>query len=80
MNKENKETMKEDQFNSPDSVLSTYPKTDIKCQYPSTLANSTLILLFSEMFENVENDIICSKSKDIVKENNEYLGTFHLLK
>jgi hypothetical protein len=32
------------------------------------------------MFENVENDIICSKSKDIVKENNEYLGTFHLLK
>jgi hypothetical protein len=33
--------------------------------YPSTLANSTLIILFSEMLKF--SKIICSKSKDIVK-------------
>jgi hypothetical protein len=44
----------------------------------STLINSTLIILFSEMLKF--SKIIRSKSKDIVKENNEYLGIFHLLK
>jgi hypothetical protein len=47
--------------------------------YPSTLANSwTLILLFSEMLKF--SKIISSKSKNIVKENQEYSGIFHLLK
>jgi hypothetical protein len=40
--------------------------------YPSTLANSTLIILFSK--------IIFSKSKNVVKDNSEYLGILHLLK
>jgi len=46
--------------------------------YPSTLANLTLILLFSEMLKFSKT--ISSKSKNIVKENNEYLGIFHFLK
>ncbi len=41
----------------------------ISSSYPSTLANSTLITLFSEMLKF--SKIICSKSKDIVKEINE---------
>ncbi len=42
--------------------------------YPSTLANanSSLSTLFSEMLKF--SNFISSKSKDIVKENNEYLG------
>jgi hypothetical protein len=40
--------------------------------YLSTLVNLTLIILISK--------IISSKSKNIVKENSEYLGIFHLLK
>jgi hypothetical protein len=46
--------------------------------YPSTLANLTLIILFSEMLKF--SKIISSKSKNIVKDNGEYLGIFHLLK
>jgi len=42
------------------------------------LANSTLIILFSEMLKF--SKIISSKSKNIVKDNSEYLGIFHLLK
>jgi hypothetical protein len=48
--------------------------------YPSVpWTNSTLIILF---FRNVEIffQIISSKSKNIVKDNGEYLGIFHLLK
>jgi hypothetical protein len=45
----------------------------------STLANLTLIILFSEMLKF--SKIIASKSKIyIVKENSEYSRTFHLLK
>ncbi len=47
-------------------------------KYLSTLANSTLIILFSTML-NFSN-FISFKSKNIVKENSEYLGIFHLLK
>jgi hypothetical protein len=46
--------------------------------YPSTLANSTLIILFSEMLKF--SKLISSNSKNIVKDNSEYLGIFHLLK
>jgi hypothetical protein len=42
--------------------------------YPSTLANLTLIILFSEMLKF--SKIISSKSKNIVKENSEYLRIF----
>jgi len=38
--------------------------------YPSTLANLTLIILFSEMLKFSE--IISSKSKTTVKKNSEY--------
>jgi hypothetical protein len=47
-------------------------------KYPSTLANSTLIILCSEMLNFLK--IISSKSQNIVKDNSEYLGIFHLLK
>jgi hypothetical protein len=47
-------------------------------KYPSTLANLTLIILFSEMLKL--SKIISSKSKNIVKKNNEYLGIFYVLK
>ncbi len=43
--------------------------------YPSTLANLTLIILFSKMFKFSE--IISSISKTIVKENSEYIGICH---
>jgi hypothetical protein len=46
--------------------------------YLSTLANLTLILLFSEIFKF--SKIISSKSKNIVKENSEYLRIIHVLK
>jgi hypothetical protein len=46
--------------------------------YLSTLASSTLITLFSEMLKI--SKMISSNSKNIVKENREYLGIFHLLK
>ncbi len=42
--------------------------------YPRTLADSTLIILFSETLK-IKN-IIASKSEKLVKDNNEYLGTF----
>jgi hypothetical protein len=44
----------------------------------STLANSTLIILFSEMLKC--SKIISPKSKNIVKDNSEYFKIFHLLK
>jgi hypothetical protein len=47
-------------------------------KYPSTLANSTLFLLFSEILKF--SKIISSKSKNIVKENSEYFAIFHLSK
>jgi acyl CoA:acetate/3-ketoacid CoA transferase beta subunit len=47
-------------------------------KYLSTLANSTLIILFSKMWNF--SKIISFKSKNIVKENIEYLRIFHLLK
>jgi hypothetical protein len=46
-----------------------------KRTYPSTLANSKLIRLFSTF-----SKIISSKSKNILKDNSEYLGIFHFLK
>jgi hypothetical protein len=47
-------------------------------KYLSTLAISTLLILFSEMLKF--SKIISSKSKNIVKDTSEYLGIFHLLK
>jgi hypothetical protein len=47
-------------------------------EYPSTLANSIRIILFSKVLKF--SKIISSKSKNIVKDNGEYLGIFHLLK
>jgi hypothetical protein len=47
-------------------------------QYPSTLANLTLIILFSEMLKF--SKIISVKLKNIVKKNSEYLRIFHVLK
>jgi hypothetical protein len=46
--------------------------------YPSTLANLTLSILFSELLKF--SKIIFSKSKNIVKKNSENLGIFHELK
>ncbi len=51
---------------------------DKKKGYPSTLANLTLIILFSKMLKF--SNFISSKSKNIFKNNSEYLGIFHLLK
>jgi hypothetical protein len=51
---------------------------DVPRNYLGTLANSTLIILFSEMLKF--SKIISSKSKNIVKQNNGYLRIFHLLK
>jgi hypothetical protein len=47
-----------------------------KC--PSTLANLTLIILFSENADFLK--LFFPNQKNIVKENSEYLGIFHLLK
>jgi hypothetical protein len=44
----------------------------------STLANSTLIILFAEMLKF--SKIISSKSKNIMKDNSEYFRIFHLWK
>jgi hypothetical protein len=44
----------------------------------STLANLRVIILLSEMLKCW--NFIFSKSKNIMKDNNEYLGIFHLLK
>jgi hypothetical protein len=52
------------------SVVQTYLTT--------TLARLTLIILFLEMLKF--SNIISSKSRNIVKENNGYLKIFHLLK
>jgi hypothetical protein len=46
--------------------------------YPSTSANLTLIILFSELLKI--SKIISSKSKNIVNDNSEYLRIFHMLK
>jgi hypothetical protein len=46
-------------------------------RYFSTLASSTLIILFSKMLKF--SKIISSKSKNIMKENSEYLKIFRLL-
>jgi len=51
---------------------------EIISDYLSTLANSTLIKLFSEILKF--SKIISLKSKYTVKDNSEYLGIFHLLK
>jgi hypothetical protein len=42
--------------------------------YLSTLANSTLIILFSEMLKF--SKLIFSKSKNVLKGNREYLKIF----
>ncbi len=55
-------------------VLPTYLPT----YYPITLANSTLIIIIFLMLKFSE--IISSKSKNIGKDNSEYLEIFHLLK
>jgi hypothetical protein len=48
-------------------------------KYPSILVNSTPIILFSEMlkFSQKKKSL---KSKNIVKDNSEYLSILHLLK
>jgi hypothetical protein len=46
--------------------------------YSSTLANSTLIILFSEMLKFSKT--ISSKSKNIVNGSSEFLRILHLLK
>jgi hypothetical protein len=56
-----------------------YSITIVKCLYPSTLANLTLIILFSELLKFFQK-FISSKSKKIVNDISEYLGIFHLLK
>jgi hypothetical protein len=48
-----------------------------KTNHLSTLASSTLNILFSEMLKF--SKIIFSKSKNIVKKNSEYLGIFHFV-
>ncbi len=53
-------------------------KTQTQTKYPSTLANWTLIILFSEMLKF--SNFISSKSENIVKDNSEYLRIFHLLR
>jgi hypothetical protein len=51
------------------------PSEKLKIEdYPSTLAHSTLIILFSETLKI--SKIISSKSENIVKDDNEYLGIF----
>jgi hypothetical protein len=52
--------------------------TPRKKDYRSTLANSTLIILFSEMLKF--SKIISSELKNIVKDNGKYLGILHLFK
>jgi len=47
-------------------------------KYPSIMANLTLIIFFFEILKF--SKIIASKSKNILKNNSEYLETFHLLK
>jgi hypothetical protein len=51
------------------------PSKTLKIEdYPSTLAYSNLIILFSETLKILK--IISSKSENIVKDNKEYLGMF----
>jgi hypothetical protein len=54
-------------------------KRALLLHYPSTLANSTLIILFSKMVEILKNYFFQIK-KYIMKDDNEYLGIFHLSK
>jgi hypothetical protein len=46
----------------------------------STLASSTLIILFSEMLEIFKKNYFFQIKKILGKENKEYLGIFHVLK
>jgi hypothetical protein len=59
----------------PVESLAKFQKVSL---YLSTLASLTLIILFSEMLKF--SKYIFSKSKNIVKENSEYLRIFHMLK
>ncbi len=45
--------------------------------YPSSLANLTLIILFSKIVEKFSKIISPNQKIDIVKDNSEYLGIFH---
>jgi len=47
-------------------------------RYPSTLVNLTLIILYLKLLKFSKT--IFSKSKNIVKDNSEFLRMFHLLK
>jgi hypothetical protein len=55
-----------------------YEECKIKCKYLNTLPSLALIIFFLEMLKI--SKMISSKSKNIVKENSEYLRIFHLLK
>jgi len=46
--------------------------------YPSTLANSTLIIYILKMLKFFK--LFLPNKKNIVKDNGEYLEIFHLLK
>jgi hypothetical protein len=59
-------------------LIREYSVSSAKYEYPRTLANSTLIILFSKMLKF--SNFISFKSKNILKDNSEYLGIFHLLK
>jgi hypothetical protein len=52
--------------------------TNFSYLYPSTLTNSTLIMLFWKLLKFSKN--ISSELKNVVKNNNEYLRIFDLLK
>jgi len=60
------------------TTLKTHTMQSMGCSIPWYLASSTLIILFSKMLKF--SKIISSNPKNIVKENNEYLRIFHLLK
>jgi hypothetical protein len=54
-------------------------KRALLLHYPSTLANSTLIILFSEMLKFSKKYFFQIKKYNM-KDNNEYLRIFHLSK
>jgi len=55
-------------------ILETTPEK----KWPSTLANSTLLILFSEMLKI--SKVMSSRSQNMVKGNIESSGICHLLK
>jgi hypothetical protein len=61
------------------SCLSFFLSASTVATDPSTMANLTLIILFSEMFKFFLK-LFSSKSKNILKDNSEYIRIFHLLK